>query len=171
MESWTKPELIFGLVGPIGVDMSMVQSRLEHALVSVGYVPVPIRLTSLMDQVAVDEKITEDGDPVVHYDSRIRYANAVRGKCDDDSALAALGILEIRNIRERENSAAHLDRDPSENLAEIPLTGRAYIIRQLKRPEEISLLRKVYGRKFVQISVSLEAEERINRLAKNIASE
>jgi len=150
--------------------MSMVQSRLEHALVSVGYVPVPIRLTSLMDQVAVDEKITEDGDPVVHYDSRIRYANAVRGKCDDDSALAALGILEIRNIRERENSAAHLDRDPSENLAEIPLTGRAYIIRQLKRPEEISLLRKVYGRKFVQISVSLEAEERINRLAKNIAS-
>jgi len=170
MENWSKPELIFGLVGPIGVDMAMLQSRLEHTLISVGYTPIPIRLTALMDQVSVEEEISDGTNPVEHYDSRIRYANAVRAKCGNDAALAALGILEIRNIRERENKKNFAEVDGEFNFAEIPLQAHAYIIRQLKRPEEINLLRKVYGRKFIQISVSLENDEKINRLSRSISS-
>lgn len=170
MESWSQPELIFGLVGPIGVDMAMVESRLEHALVSVGYIPKPIRLTSLMEQVAVDEKLEEGADPLSHYNSRIRYANAVRAKCSDGAALVALGILAIREIREQENLKQRGEPKENENYAEIPLKGHAYVIRQLKRPEEVHLLRKVYGRKFIQISVSLDTNERINRITKSISS-
>ncbi len=103
MDTLFKPELVFGLVGPIGVDMGMIQSKLEHALISVGYVPVPIRLTSLMEQISVDEEITNDNDPVAYYESRIRYANAVRAKCENGAALAALGILEIRSFRDEMN--------------------------------------------------------------------
>lgn len=149
----------------------MIQSRLEHSLVAVGYKPVPIHLTQLMDQIGVEEKIDNGADPVEHFESRIRYANAVRAKCDDDAALVALGVLEIRNFREKENqSNVGVSVDEKINWAEIPLPAHAYIIRQLKRPEEIHLLRKVYGRKFIQISVSLDAEERIKRLAKRFSA-
>ena len=41
-----------------------------------------------------------------------------------------------------------------------PALGTAYIVRQFKREEEITLLRQVYGRKFIQVSVYLDKEER-----------
>jgi deoxycytidylate deaminase len=42
----------------------------------------------------------------------------------------------------------------------LPSTPTAYIIRQLKRPDEVSLLRKVYGRQFVLVSAYGPIEKR-----------
>jgi len=75
LESSAKSELVFGLVGPIGVDMIMVQTQLENALVGVGYKPISIRLTELMEQIAVEES-AEDADD--KYDSKIRSATTMR---------------------------------------------------------------------------------------------
>ena len=55
-----------------------------------------------------------------------------------------------RNFAEQsgENEEAKLDE-----RAVIPLDEHAFIIDQLKRPEEIELLIKAFGKRFVQVSV------------------
>lgn len=169
-ELTTQPELVFGLVGPIGVNMSMIETRLNEALMGVGYTPIPIRVTELMHQIEVDVQLDDSLDPKRHYESRIDYANGVREKCGDDRALAALAILEIRERRLAINLGLAGDDESDSPLDEIPLRAHAYVVRQLKRKEEVDLLRKVYGRKFVQISVSVGAEDRIKILSRQLAA-
>jgi hypothetical protein len=74
--------------------------------------------------------------------SLIEYANEYRKLAKNPAALAGLAILDIRRSR-------------SEFTASVqePAFGKAYIIRQFKRPEEVALMRRAYGRKFVQVSV------------------
>ena len=159
------PELIFGLVGPIGVDMEMVQKKLETALLSVGYNPTSFRVTDLMRQIETDIDIKEDKNPLTHYENRIDYANAVRKKCQNDAALAALSMLAIKTYR-----ASHHDQNESQdNSDDRPIDNQAYIIRQFKRKEEISLFRAVYGKKFIQISVHMNAKDREENLIYRIS--
>lgn len=168
---WDRPELVFGLVGPIGIEMETVQRLLAEALQSVGYASVPIRLTSLMEQVDVGLPLDDTRDPIAYYNQRIAYANAVREKCKSDAALAALAMTEIRSFRKEQNEASGVTHDDSRfGPDEIPLERHAYIIRQLKRPEEIRFLREVYGRKFLQVSVSLSKLDRIEAIARKIES-
>jgi hypothetical protein len=47
---------------------------------------------------------------------------------------------------------------------ETPVPSRAYIIRQLKRPEEVRLLRSVYGRQFILVSAYSPQEARLKRI-------
>lgn len=164
------PELVFGLVGPIGIDMAMVSAKLESMLIAVGYTPVPIRVTELMTQVAVDRVIENSVDPLKHYVSRIEYANAVREKCSNDAALAALAILRIREIRAERNLQAGKSAETSGPLSQLPLLKHAYVVRQFKRKEEIDLLRKVYGRKFVQISASVSLDDRLTSLSRKLST-
>lgn len=174
-DSTNWPELVFGLVGPIGVDMDLVTAKLKEALVAVGYNPCPIRLTELMKQVVVDgPEIKEDHDPVGHYNTRIKYANAVRKKCENDAALAGLAVNEIRTVRvshwtKIEGLGQSVAETEIENWSKRPIERQAYILRQLKRAEEISMLRKIYGRKFIQISVHLSEKDRKKNLERKIA--
>ncbi|MGQ7793063.1 anti-phage dCTP deaminase [Faunimonas sp. B44] len=89
--------------------------------------------------------------------SLIKYANAYRRIARNKAALAGLAVLEIRKER----------GELSGSRAE-PKLGAAYIVRQFKRPEEIELMRRVYGRKFVQVSVYGSEIERRRTLIEKI---
>ncbi|UHC14452.1 deaminase [Methylobacterium currus] len=152
------PELVFGIVGPIGVDLDGVIKSLTERLKQVNYAPQVIHLTDLME----DDRIAESIDKTSYYKkytSLIKYANAFREIADEKAALAGLAVFEIRRIREQKT------KDPDR-----PALGTAYIIRQFKRPEEIDLMRKVYGRKFIQISVYGSPNERRKKLIEKIKS-
>ncbi|WP_315975312.1 anti-phage dCTP deaminase [Phyllobacterium zundukense] len=95
----------------------------------------------------------------------MRFADDIRKSARNNAALAALAIQKIRQIRSK--SDENKDLKP-EDKASIPLLGTAYIIRQFKREEEIRLLRSIYGRKFVQISIFLDKEERKKIIMKKI---
>ena len=160
------PELVFGLVGAIGVNVEAVARRLGEALGAVGYARHVIRLTDLMKQVAIDGvSIADEGDRLQHYLSRIAYANAVRAKCDNDAALAGLAVARIKSLR----ADAWAGTEVQEDRERLPRERTAYVLRQLKRREEIDLLRKVYGRKFIQISIHAGEEERRRNLARSFA--
>jgi cytidine deaminase len=149
-----KPELIIGLVGPIGVDLEHVTNCLNAALTDVDYVPAVFRITELMQEIDVQCPLGASG----YIDSirqRIRYANAVREKLHRNDALAVLAVSAIRQFR------AETSGDEEE-----PLSGRAYVLRQFKRPEEIKLFRSIYGRQFIQVSVHAPQEQRIRRIFK-----
>jgi cytidine deaminase len=82
------------------------------------------------------------------------YANGLRTQYDANDILAALAVSAIarhRNTMEKEGQL-----------------GTTYIIRQLKTPEEITLLRSVYGPQFVQISIYASRTVRQSYLATQI---
>jgi deoxycytidylate deaminase len=167
------PELIFGLVAPIGVDLDIVAEVLSQSLKEVNYQTDQFRVTKLMREIPAKLTIAES--PYVQsFKDRIAFANEVRRLLGDD-ALAALAISAIRSFRseERERRAsAHSelpDDAPSadERTEEAPLPNQAYIIRQFKRPEEIALLRRVYGRQFILVSAYAPHESRRTRIEEN----
>jgi deoxycytidylate deaminase len=134
------PELIFGLVGPVGVDLEAVTDELIDALRAVGYDSQAFRITELMREVKIGLPLDATG-YIESYQQRIAYANKVREQLGRNDALAILAISAIRQFREATGGSV-----------EQPLSKRAYIIRQFKRPEEIKLMRVVYGRQFIQVS-------------------
>lgn len=164
------PELIFGLVAPIGVDLDLVTQTLADLLRRVGYNSYTIRLTKEMLEITTGMTIRNE--PFVQsYLDRISYANEVRRLLGDE-ALATLAISAIRNIRQRDRVAPEGSSGSDLGLAlagekdeEAPLAATAYIIRQLKRPEEVALLRDVYGRQFILLSTYAPQELRIARIA------
>lgn len=156
----SKPELVFGLVGPIGVDMDQLQSALVSALNNVGYQSETIHLTKLLERYETPPQ----GPFSSSYRAKIERANAFCTTAGNNAALAGLGILEIMDLRGARLSAA------PDDIAK-GLSGRAYIIRQLKRPDESSLLKKVYGDKFIQVSCSLDEDKRLQTLIRKISQE
>jgi deoxycytidylate deaminase len=148
----TDPELVFGLVAPIGVDLDFITEALSEALSEVSYASTKLRITDLMREVKTGVSLNASS-YIESIRQRIEYANAVREKLTRNDALAILAISAIRQFRKREGGNE-----------EEPLPKRAYIIHQFKRPEEVKLLRSVYGRQFIQISAYAPQAYRIQRI-------
>lgn len=166
------PELVFGLVAPIGIDLELLAGALDQALQEMGYKAHRLRLTELMTEVPVGVSL-EAASYVQSYKNRIAYANEVCRRLGND-ALATMAISAIRAFRaaERmrrmvESPEEHDDSDKpdsDESDKEAPLPAQAYIIRQIKRPEEVALLRSVYDRQFILVSAFAPVEARRRRI-------
>src|SRR5689334_20552412 len=139
------PELVVGIAAPIGVDMDQITLSLKVAFRALGYESSLIKLTSeiarypITDQGSLDEigkRIGSDTDNV--YMRKMSEANALRKQYHDPAVLARIAIESIR-----------ADRKSETNISDKTRARHVYIIRQLKRPEEVALLRKVYGKQFI----------------------
>jgi deoxycytidylate deaminase len=169
------PELVFGLIAPIGVKLDQVIHAINETLDGVGYKAENLRITDLMQEIklefALDAKAAIDS-----YKQRIAYANELCRLFGSD-VLARLPISAIRTLRltywkkeeptQTENFSDIELQAYEDRLSEKPIPKRAYIIRQLKRPEEIQLLRKVYGKQFIAVSTYSSEEKRIQNLQDN----
>ena len=160
------PELVIGLVAPIGVDLDNVTEALTELLREMDYKANLFRLTTLMREVPTGLDISENS-YVDSYKSRIAYANALCKRLGLD-ALAAMAISAIRAARAdlwKERTAQGLETLPEEAIPEeTPVPSQSYIIRQLKRPEEVRLLRSVYGRQFILVSAYSPQDARLKRI-------
>ena len=134
-EMISNPELIFGMVGPIGVDLNGVVNALINRLRYVNYNAVEIHITDYMETSKIDFVINKSS-YYNKYLSLIEYANRFRRVAKSDAAMAGLAVNRIRIERAKISG--------SENN---PALGTAFIVRQFKRPEEIELMRATYGRK------------------------
>jgi cytidine deaminase len=163
LERAPAPELIFGLVAPIGVDLNLVTEILGEALDDMKYQVHTLRLTKLMQEINVDLSLAES--PYIKsFKDRIAYANKIREKLGDE-ALAALAISAIRSFRDDWHKEKSTKDDPRGKKAEeVPVPGQAYIIRQFKRPEEVALMRTVYGKQFILVSAFAPEDIRIRRI-------
>lgn len=169
-------ELIFGLVAPIGVDLDMVSDALDTTLREMNYQTHSLRITKLMEDLRVEipseirNGMLSNLSYVQQYQKRIAHANAIRAQLGDDSILAAIAVSAIRTFRDREwtrrEASGSQRRDTGLQRTEEPLPNQAYIIRQLKRPEEVALLREIYGKQFILISAYAPQEWRVKRIEK-----
>ncbi|MBF4374960.1 anti-phage dCTP deaminase [Vibrio anguillarum] len=152
-------ELIIGLCGAIGSGVKALKENLIHQLESSGYKTVHIRISNIIaertDPTLKDltgyeryEKLQNNGDLL-----REKYKNSI---------LAACAIEEIALARSEvcENTPSSEEDDDSVLKTKEKI---AYIIDQLKHPDEVKLLRSVYPRNFYLIGlIRTETERRLN---------
>lgn len=165
------PELVFGLVGPVGTNVKDVELAIRETLKSLSYTAVTVKLTKLMKPYAMLAGPTPRKGTYGYYTHQIAQANEIR-RHHSNSALATLAVTGI--ITERlsilNEDIQQKEMDPSTLrswLVDIGSSSKtAYIINQLKRPEEVDLLRSIYGEKFIQISIHSPEKDRVEFLTK-----
>ena len=145
------PDLVFGLVGPIGVDLDYVGQSIADSVVSYGYAPETISITTIMREL-ISDVVIDDSDVANSYITKIEYANDLRLQYATNDVLAALAISAIQRRRR------DLDATVPDNCSK--KGGIAFVVRQFKTPEEIRFLRAVYGTLFLQISVHAPRQKR-----------
>lgn len=157
------PEIVIGLVSPIGTPLSDTIDELRKHFEQVGYNVHDIHVTNLFHSmkrlVPPNKELTEK--PLKErYDSYISYGNQLRKSSEDPSLIAALSIQNIVETRIVKSSPE------SEKF-----TKNVYIAHQFKRPEEIELLRSVYGKIFFQISVYSRRSSRVDYLSRKFSED
>ena len=141
------PELVFGVTGAIGTDLSLVCSVMKEILREVRYEDAEvIRLSDLLRSIEGNQGITQT--PVdVRTEALMDAGDTLRRELSRGDAVVLLGIPEIRARR------AAITGD-----AKRPAPRKAYILHSLKRPEETRALRRIYGRAFHLVPCSLTAK-------------
>jgi deoxycytidylate deaminase len=149
-------ELVFALAGPVGADLQEVSRTLADALRKCEYTEVEeISVSALIRQIARRHSIRLLESPEeMRIASYMDAGNAIRRLAQSPAAVASAAIAEVRGRRKRHGGAP---------------ARRAYILRSLKRPEEVQLLRRVYGAGFFTVAVNLNRNDRIQTLAERIA--
>lgn len=147
-----KAELVFGLVYPLGTEVAPVISVLEDYIRHFGYEPHLIRISAYLSNL--DLQLAEE--PSTDAERLIKLGNMAcrEAKRKDFLALAAASQIAESRVRNEQGE------EPQ------PLYGRAHIIRSLKRPDEIFLLRQIYRPGLYIIGVFATEEERVEYLTR-----
>lgn len=152
--SEARSEIVVGLVAAIGTDLDTVVVSLIAELKQVGYDSSVIRLSELLDETPVGGPgVLPDTRSVDYYEGRMDAGDNLRMRLKANDALAAFAVSKIRHLREEQTGRRNDQKRPF-----------AWILRSLKHPEEVKLLRTVYGRRFIALGVSASQEQRERRL-------
>lgn len=157
LEKRLTQELVFALVAPIGSGASTVaeilRSKIEE---SFGYKTNVIKISSLINNRAESfgENPVRNDDP-----NRVERLQNLGNKLREKHSSDVLAVLSIDEI--------YKSRADSENGED-----RRYctIIDSLKNPEEVAVLRKVYGDLFWLIGVFSPEDKRISRLESDVSN-
>jgi len=147
------PELIFGLVGPVGTNLKLVISPLKEELERFQYAVEEIRLSRLIETFLKKDYSKESEDKRI--EQLMIEGTRLREKSERGNAVALLAIMEIRGRRARNH------QNKSQKVA--------YILISLKHPHEIETLKNVYGDGFFAISAYSPRETRVDALSERIA--
>jgi len=157
------PEIVIGLVAPIGTPLDETIKETELFFKSSGYKVHDVRVTDVfkrLHRIIVPEQRLANKPLERRYETHIAYGNQLRRFAGDSSVLAALTIQTVVERRMRDSLPEN--EKFSKNV---------YILHQFKRPEEIDLLRAVYGEIFFQISVYSMRSSRVDYLARKFAED
>lgn len=144
-------ELIIGLVAPIGADIDAVERELEDFLSGIGYEVAKVRVSDWFN-ISSSAKAASAG--YKKYCELMDAGDQLRRVTQRKDAVAGIAVGQIAKIRE-----------------EMPDKKLAVVVRQLKTPEEISSLRRIYGSRFFSISCHSSRRNRVDRLTRRLAGD
>lgn len=150
-------ELIIGIVARIGVDTPEVVKSLKDELLAYDYDAEEIHITDLLSNFKKSLNVTPSPADK-RYESLISACNDFREDMASPDVMAQLAMLEITRLRGETGLGTTTERRV------------AYIINQIKRPEEFELLRSVYGEHYVQLSCHATIKSREERLVRRIVA-
>lgn len=163
-ETDRRQDIYFGLVRAIGTDLSVAVGALTALLATAGYANDVIHHIKLSAFLADLERL--DGGPGLstvsegrfrYYESRMDAGDRARHTYGDE-VLALLAVNETNRLRSRPEPSAQ------------GRYGDVFIFDSLMHPEEVALLRTVYGKRFFLIAVHSAAADREAALLADLRS-
>jgi cytidine deaminase len=145
--------LVFGFVGAIGTPWELIFRHFRESLQRFDYRAPVVHLARLLDGLGYCPwgDLPDRGEPR-YYEERMDAGDRLRAETLTGSAMAALAIRDI--IRRSDLKAA-----------DSPV---AHMLRSLKHPDEVKLLRHVYGSAFFLVGVACSTDERREILAETL---
>jgi deoxycytidylate deaminase len=141
------PEIVVGLVAAVGTPFEQVQQLLIEAFEPFGYAVEVKHLSRYANRWAeVPRTFSSEAERIDRMMDLGNQARAITGR-NDVLALSAVADLRLRRGDER-----------------TPMQRRAFVLRQLKHPEEVVLLRRTYGAGFLLIGLYCPLEVRKRHL-------
>lgn len=144
-------EIFIALTSRLGTDVSTVVTSIETAFSRYRYSCIHIRVSDLIKDAYPLEEIPSAPDGRIT--KLMNLGTSYRSSNKRADALAKLTVLSIMKHRK------DLTGDVSETS-----DRHVYIIDQLKRPEEVKLLKEVYGQQLFTISCHAPYEHRLKKL-------
>ncbi len=149
-----RPEIILALVGAVGADLDQVVEELSEALQCYRYDAVPVHLSRLFSQIDPKaSKIKIPAEPGFDRQQKLMdLGNWMRKTSGQPGILANWAAATIASNRTKNS----------------PTPNKAYIIRSLKHPAEVRVLREIYGAGFFLVAVHASEPTRQQNLQRGL---
>jgi cytidine deaminase len=135
----SRPEIVVGLVAGIGAPLEQVQRVFKSVLRSLGYSSQVIHLSKMTQRFRLPTPLpSRRAREAARINAMMNRGNEARLATQRNDILALLGIGEIAFQRGAQPAA---------------IPGKVFVLRQLKQPEEVFLLRRTYGHGFHLLGV------------------
>lgn len=165
------PELVIGLVGPVGLQWDQLSKILEEEFRNVNYAVAPIQISRLIEEIFGN---TADENEYKRISRLMDQGDYLRETLKHSNAVGLLAVAAIQRAREHlhmtEKDQKLPNTVPQHEFANVPLSRYAFVLRSLKTPEEVELLRMVYGDCFFLIAGYSSQNERRDALADKISA-
>jgi deoxycytidylate deaminase len=163
-----RPEIVIGLVGALGTELEAVSISIQKILSELNYKSIEVKPSALLRDLPnglINIKLIEE--PArERLQSYMDAGNDLRKQMNRGDALSRLVVTAIRDKRYGLNDSISDEEERSNK----PLNSHAFIIRSLKHPDEVKMLRKVYGPSFFLISAYAPRQARQENLARRLSS-
>jgi len=153
----TAPELVIALVASLGTEVQPIVDDFRAALQAVKYRMEFVRVSDLIDELVSPKT---DSRAPTHAEQLMDEGDLLRSAVDHGGAACSLALAKIRRQRADETG------DPQKERSSV-----ATLIQSLKHPEEVRLLRTVYGPRLLVVGVSASLEQRKHALEKRLRDE
>lgn len=158
-------ELVFAIVCPLGTPYHRVTEALGNWLSQFGYKTETIKVSDYFDDLLqrLGSDLKPEGDDaraIAHH--KIAAGNQIRQLANKNDIMALVAAGVIADLRYEANRA--LDRGPNQRRP-LPRINTAYVISTVRRPEEVTALRHIYGDGFFLVGADASREVRERYLA------
>ena len=151
LEGIEKPELIFGFVAPVGTPLPHLATILISELQVFGYQAEEIHLSNFLTHFNLPtNEASHAASEFERINTLMTRGNELRESLGGGEALSLLAAIDIQSKRP--------ESEPS------TLSGRAFVLNQLKHPDEVVWLRRIYGSAFHLIGVYCDEDARKQEL-------
>jgi deoxycytidylate deaminase len=163
-------EIVIGLAGPIGCGISSVIEGLRERLFERGYTDVVhIKLSNFLEEALNAELIENSGDEkgtnrFKRYRRLQEAGKSARAKLNNAALLAEFAAREIAKDRTRRRREKEGETSSKDSGGPIIPARIAYLIDQVKRPEEVRLLRAIYRNLFYLLGITRINDKRRDEL-------
>lgn len=132
-------ELIIGIVSSVGTPSDRIITPLKDRLKGFGYSVEEIRVSQFLPSME-GQALSGEYDRIAHF---MKHGDLFRKESKNNSILAIASSVRIKELR-----------------AEKTTKKNAYIINSLKHPDEVELLRKIYGDGFYLFGIHSDKDSR-----------
>lgn len=154
-EGVSHPEIIIGLVAPVGAPLPGIQTAITEVLNGFSYTTQTLRLSEYLSGFDLP---TPEPLPLFNaydtYITKMKRGTELRKAFGGGEALACVACAKIQGKRPK--------KEPRSVLKS------AFILSQLKHPDEVVLLQQVYGDAFILFGISCPEQIRLQHLRSNL---